>query len=71
MTRRTRPAEDDAAVVPVELEDVTAAKMMAAGKMGANTAKAEAVTAMVDMTAEAKDMTEDIMVSIDAMEESV
>jgi hypothetical protein len=71
MTRRMRPAEDDAAVVAVESEDVTAAKMTAAGKMGANTAEAKAVTAMLDATAEAEDATEDMTVSMDATEESM
>ncbi len=71
MTRRMRPAEDDAVVVTVESEDVTAAKTMMAGKMGTNTVEAEAMTAMADVTAETEDATEDVTVSKDASEESV
>ncbi len=71
VTRRMRPAEDDAVVVRVESEDVTAAKTMMAGKMGANTVEAEAMTAMADMTAETEDAMEDVTVSKDASEESM
>jgi hypothetical protein len=44
----------DTAVVAVELKDVTAAKATTARKMGANTAEAKFMTAMVDATAEAE-----------------
>jgi hypothetical protein len=71
MTRMTRPAENDMAVVAVELEDVMAAKTTMAGKMGADTEEAEATTAKVDVTVEAKVPTEDMTVSKDATEESV
>jgi hypothetical protein len=69
--RRTRPAENDTAVVAVESEDVMAAKTTTTGKMGANTAEAKAMTAMMDTTAEAEVVMEDIMVSKDMTEESV
>jgi hypothetical protein len=52
-------------------EDLMAAKTTTAGKMGANTAEAEAVMAMADVTAETEDATEDVTVSKDASEESV
>ncbi len=71
MTRRTRPAENDAAVVAVESEDVTASKTTTAGKMGADTAETEAATAKVDATVEVEVATEDMTVSKDATEESV
>ncbi len=71
VTRRMRPAENKAAVVVVELEDVTAAKMTAAGKIEADTVEAKAVTAMADATAEAEEATEDMTMSKYAMEESV
>ncbi len=69
--RRTRPAENNAVVVAVELEDMTVAKTTMAGKMGADTAEAEATTAKVDTTVEAEVATEDMTVSRDATEESV
>ncbi len=71
MTRRTRLAENNVAVVAVESEYVTAAKTTMAGKMGANTAEAKAMTVMVDGTAEAEVAMEDMTVSKDATEESV
>jgi hypothetical protein len=71
MTRRMRLVENNAVVVAVELEDVTSAKTTTAGKMGANTAEAEAMPAMVDATAEAKVAMEDMTVSKDATEESM
>jgi hypothetical protein len=42
---RMRPAVDDAAEVAVESEDVMAAKTTTAGKIGADTVEAKAVTA--------------------------
>ncbi len=63
MTRRTRPAENDTAVVAVESEYVMAAKTTTAGKMGADTAEAEATTAKADATVEAEVVTEDMTVS--------
>jgi hypothetical protein len=71
VTRRTRPGENIAAVVAVELEDMTAAKTTRAGKMGADTAEAEADTAKADATVEAEVTTEVMTVSMDATEESV
>jgi hypothetical protein len=66
MMRRTRPVENDAAVVAVKSEDLMAAKTTTAGKMGADTAEAEAATEKVDMTVEAEVTTEDMTVSKDA-----
>jgi hypothetical protein len=57
-------AED--AMVTVELEDMTTA-----GTMAADTAQAEAVMAVGDMTAVAEDAMEDVTESKDATEESV
>jgi hypothetical protein len=71
VTRRMGLAENNAAVVAVESEDMTAAKTMTAGKMGADTAEAEAATAKVDATVEAEVVTEDMTVSKEATEESV
>jgi hypothetical protein len=71
VTRRTRPAENNAVVVAVESEDVTAAKTTTAGKMGADTVEAEAATAKVDVAVEAEVAMEDMTVSKDATEESV
>jgi hypothetical protein len=53
VTRRTRPAENDMAVVVVESEDVTEAKTTTVGNMGADTAEAEAATAKAATTVEA------------------
>jgi hypothetical protein len=71
VTRRMRPAKMNAAVVTVESENITAAKTTTAGKMGADTAEAEAATAKVDATVESAVATEDMTVSTDATEESV
>jgi hypothetical protein len=68
---RTRLADDNAVEVAVESEDVTVFKTMMAGKMGANTVKTKALTAMADTTAEAEDATEDVTVLKDTTEESV
>ncbi len=69
--RRTRPVENDAAVVAVESENMTAAKTTTTGKMGADTVEAKATTAKVDGTVEAEVATEDMTVSKDVTEESV
>ncbi len=68
---RTRPAENDAVVVAVESEDMTAAKTMTTGKMGADTVEAKAATAKVDATVEVEVTTEDMTMSKDATKESV
>ncbi len=57
-------------MVAVESEDMTAAKTMTAGKMGADTVEAKAATAKVDATVEAEVPMEDMTVSKDATEES-